>query len=65
MKQIKVELNKKGEFTLNGIIFSTCGKLAGQTVRIKRCAKKVLLAYGKDETSVILPVGFAKAAEAK
>ncbi len=63
MKQVKVELNAKGEFTLGGIVFSTCGKLAGETVRIKRCAKQVLLAYGKHETSAILPIGFAKTAE--
>lgn len=63
MKQVTVELNKKGEFTLNGIVFSTCGKLAGETVRIKRCAKQVLLAYGKEGTSAILPIGFAKASD--
>lgn len=65
MKQITVELNKKGEFTLNGIVFSTCGKMAGETVRIKRCAKQVLIAYGKEQTSAILPIGFAKQAVAK
>ena len=65
MKQVKVELNKKGEFTLNGIVFSTCGKMAGETVRIKRCSKQVLLAYGKNETSAILPIGFAKVTEVR